>query len=141
MCCGGLTYVGSTIQKLTQRKGEHRRYYKQYLEDGIYRCSSTELFKLEKEIEIILIEEFKCENKTELLIRERYLYDIIDCVNHQLPYRTPEEIKEYNKNARKIYREKNKAEIAIKNKVYKQNPIYKQKQKEYAQLKRLKLKN
>jgi hypothetical protein len=137
MCCDGLTYIGSTIQKLSQRKGEHKRYYKQYLKDDVYRCSSTELFKLEKDIEIFLIEEFPCENKTELLIRERYWYDVIDCVNHQLPYRTPDEVKEYNRLARQKYRQSHKEQIAIKNKIYKQNPIYKQNQKEYRQLKKL----
>lgn len=137
MTCDNLTYIGSTIQRLTQRRGEHKKYYKQYLENGVYRCSSTELYKLEKDIEIFLLEEFPCENRTELLIRERYWYDITDCVNHQLPYRTPEDIKEYNKKHRQIYKQKHKAEIAIKNKVYKQNPIYIQKQREYRRLKRL----
>jgi len=120
LVCNGLIYIGSTIQKLSQRKGEHKMYYKNYLLTGKSRCSSTDLFKLEQEVDIFLIEEYPCKTKAELCLREKYWYELTECVNHQNPYRTIEEIKNYKKQEAKVYRLKHKEEIAIKSKNYKQ---------------------
>ena len=91
----GLVYIGSTCEPtLAKRLASHVADYKQYskgtknfitsfkvLENGVY--------------EIILIENFSCDNKDELHKRERFFIEERICVNKNLPCRTREEILEY----------------------------------------------
>ena len=61
-----------------------------------------EHFKIE------LIEDYPCNNKTELEIRESELIKKYGSLNIVLPYRTPEERREYRNEYQKKYREQNK---------------------------------
>mgnify|MGYP000586740221 CR=1 FL=1 len=84
---GGKTYVGSTTLKLSQRKAKHKCDYKRWCEDGSRsKISSYEVMK-SGEYDIVLIEEWPCENKEQLLQRERYWIERLDCVNQVLPGR------------------------------------------------------
>ena len=44
-----------------------------------------------KDFEIFLIERFSCDTKEELLARERYYIETVDCVNKKIPLRTQAE--------------------------------------------------
>ena len=50
----GLTYYGSTIQRLSQRKGEHAMAYRNALIHNCYKCSSFEVLK-HKDAKIVII--------------------------------------------------------------------------------------
>jgi len=95
-------YVGSTIQTLSNRMACHRGDYKK-----INQCSSYELFErfgVDK-CKIILIEEYPCDNYEQLLSRERYWFDNIECCNKIRPFITKEERIEYDKKYRNEHKE------------------------------------
>jgi hypothetical protein len=116
-------YVGSTIQTLSNRMSEHRsgHKYKKYI------CSSFILFErfgVDK-CKIILIEEYPCDNYEQLLSRERYWFDSIECCNKIRPFTTKEEKFEYEKKYRdehkehyKKWTEDNKDQLAEYHKEY-----------------------
>ena len=130
----GETYYGSTVQKICKRMNGHRNknnecLSKQIIERGDYHYG--------------LVEDYKCDNLEQLLMRERYYVDNNDCVNKVCPIRTKEELaakkaadakayREENKEEivakAKAYREENKEEIAAYQKVY--NQVYQQENKE-----------
>ena len=87
----GLTYVGSTIQKLSQRLSEHKGHYKSYSQ-GKYKKYNTayEIIK-NNNYEIILIENCPCNSKEELHREERKYIESIGCVNKVIPTRTKKE--------------------------------------------------
>ena len=66
-----LVYYGSTTKTLKQRLNDHRGHYKRYLKGKGQYYSSFELMKLD-DAQIILVEDFPCENKKELHQRERF---------------------------------------------------------------------
>ena len=102
----GKIYIGSTCQPLHQRLAGHVRSYKQ----GKY-YSSSEIIA-GGNYDIILIEEYKCENKNQLLRKEREYIESLECVNIcKRPIITIEEGKERTKENRKVYRENNKESI------------------------------
>jgi hypothetical protein len=83
-----LIYIGSTTQLLSQRLGEHRR-------DAIRaNYSSKQLIECINH-QIILIENYSCNSKKELVLRERYYYDLLECVNKYKPIQLKEELKEH----------------------------------------------
>jgi hypothetical protein len=55
-------YIGSTCKKLCQRLAQHRSNYKQYLNDKFSYITSFKILKND-DYDIVLIEEFPCENK------------------------------------------------------------------------------
>jgi hypothetical protein len=97
-----VVYYGSTIQRLSQRKGEHIRDYKNHLYNDGWKCASFEVLKHE-DAKIILIEEFPCKSRLELEQREGYWQLNNNCTNIN---RAGRNIKEYRKTAE--YREKHK---------------------------------
>jgi hypothetical protein len=121
-------YVGSTCKTLNERLKKHLSDHKRYLNnkrnDNI---SSFEILK-NNDYKIELIELYPCNDKNELLIKERYWTNQeINCINkvknqgiwneigkreYDKEYR--ELNKEYIKEQRKAYREKNKKEIKFK---------------------------
>lgn len=106
----GKQYVGSTTQNLAKRKSGHVRMYNAWLKnkEDINFTTSFTLFE-EGDVDIVLIENYSCENKEELLRRERYWIENIEggCVNKVIPTRTIHE-----------YRQSNKKQILEKNKHY-----------------------
>jgi hypothetical protein len=106
----GEKYVGSTTQPLTKRLVEHRdlkrnkTISKQIIERGDYYIN--------------LIEECPCDNREQLLKRERHFYDSIEggCINKYRPWVSREEDKAYEK----AYYEENKEQILAVNKAYRE---------------------
>ena len=90
-------YIGSTTLSLALRKAHHQRLYKSYKENNKSRyTTSFKLFELGK-VDIILIEEIKCNNKEQLHARERYYIETNECINKNIPLRTYKEYYQDNK--------------------------------------------
>jgi hypothetical protein len=98
----GLTYYGSTIQDCKQRFYYHKS------------IPSSTILPIMSDInaEIILIEEYSCNNKEELLWRERYWIENNECVNKNLPIITNAD----KKKQQKIYDDKRKEQRKVKDK-------------------------
>jgi hypothetical protein len=105
-------YIGSTVQKLCHRLSGHKRDCK------VKNCTSKKLFELGK-VKIILIENYSCNSKEELLKHERHHIETTNCVNKCIPFRSKEEkiqhkIK-YNEDNKELI-SKTKKEHYLKNK-------------------------
>lgn len=119
-------YIGSTIQKyLSDRLGGHNYEYKRFLSGEKKYISSFDLMKYEDH-KIILLENFPCNTKEELLAREQYYIDMNKniCVNNQCAQRDSKKYyqdnKERIKEKVKVYAENNKEMIAQKKKQYRE---------------------
>ena len=76
-------YVGSTCKDLKRRLQVHKSAYK-----GRHgNCSSFEIVKYE-DVQIVMIEEYKCDTKRQLLEREGFWIKQLDCVNKYIAGRT-----------------------------------------------------
>jgi len=82
----GRQYIGSTCSTLVKRLSNHKRNKK----NG----SSCKDFINPK---IFLIEDYPCDRKEQLLMRERYHMENTECVNLNRPIRTDTERKEQKK--------------------------------------------
>jgi len=89
-----LVYIGSTSQKLCVRLAGHVRNFK----NGEHKSSSQVLIC--NDYKITLIELYPCNSKEELLMRERYYYDMFDCINTRKPLLLEGELCEYYKQYR-----------------------------------------
>jgi hypothetical protein len=107
----GKIYIGSTCKKsLSRRLSYHRIDYKLYLKQKQHFISSYEVLE-NNNYSIILLEEYPCETKEQLLARERYYIENNECVNKVIPTR--------NKNERsKEYYQENKEKISKQHKDY-----------------------
>ena len=117
-------YYGSTTKSLSERMYAHKSKTNtcksiNIINRGNYTCK--------------IIEEYPCNSKTELQVRERWWIENNVCINKQIPGRTPQEWYEDNTEYNKQYYEKNKDEIAQKVREYAENnkEYIKQKHKEY----------
>jgi hypothetical protein len=149
-----LIYIGSTTLTLCQRFAVHKSEFK--------KKKRTDLTSLQvlacNNCQITLIELYECSMKEELLMRERYYFDIYDCVNKKRPIRfkteSKDEAKEYSNQyykdnkkqlleQQKEYREENKERISEKQKEwYDENrEQLLEKQKEYRDENREQLNN
>lgn len=101
-------YIGSTTQKyLCNRFQGHKQDFKKKIKN----TTSRELFEIGG-VKIVLIENFPCNTKDELLSRERYYIENFKCVNKLLPIHSKEELREHQRE-------------------FQRTPIQKQKRKEY----------
>ena len=119
----GLVYYGSTIQTLKRRLSKHKSNYK---------CGencSSKLVLENNDFEIILIENYQCDSKQELLDREGFYIRNNVCINKQIAGRT---IKEYNNdNYEKIKEYSKQYRINNKEKMKEYRIDNKQKSKQY----------
>jgi hypothetical protein len=124
----GLVYIGSTCLTLCKRLYKHKQHYKEWLNKKYCYVSSFKIIE-NNDYDIILIEEYPCDNKMLLRQRERYWIDNIDCVNIVKSFVSIEEKKENNK----IYNDNNKDIIKEKKKEYYENnkDIINEKNKEW----------
>lgn len=84
-------YIGSTTSPLSKRLAEHRSGRNHHLEAGGNYTSSSEIVQFD-DAEIILVEEYPCENIEQLRQRERYWIENTEfCVNRKIPGRTQAE--------------------------------------------------
>jgi len=122
-------YVGSTIQGLAERMGSHRSGYKAWKKNKQTCCNSYDLFNRfgVENCKIILVEEYSCDSKMKLLMKEREWFDKMECCNQKKPYISKEERINYNKDLcnqnmekiikyKKEYYQANKEQIAEKGK-------------------------
>lgn len=116
-------YIGSTCQPLSKRMAEHRSKAKQHPNRKIYQKFNeigVEHFK------IVLIEEYKCINKEELVAREDYYINLMKPVlNSRYAHRTELQKKECNKSDKideyqRLYREQNKDKIDERQRLYRE---------------------
>ena len=102
-----LYYIGSTYSQLCARMSKHRDDYKK----GHKKISSCEVLKF-KNPRIVLIENYKCENREEMRMREEYYLQLYkdQKVNKNRAYishdQKIEERSEYNKEYRENNRDK-----------------------------------
>jgi hypothetical protein len=128
-------YVGSTVQPLQIRLLGHKADYRRYLFKQRYRTTSCEIIIYDDCI-IELIENYPCNNKKELSLREGYyILNTEHTVNKQVAGQTKQEYNERNKDKikerikvyyysekntikRKEYYQKNKEKNQIKQREY-----------------------
>ena len=119
-----LIYYGSTTLKLCDRIKTHKYYSKKKNKGG----SGSLLFKIGKP-KILLVENFSCNTKEELLKRERFYIENNKCINIEIPGRTKKELYEdkkefYNKSilcncgGKYSYKHKTRHEQTNKHKKY-----------------------
>jgi len=102
----GQRYIGSTCEPiLARRLAGHVGNYKSYLNGKSNYVSSFKIFE-NGDYCIVLLEKYPCDTKDELLARERYWTNSIDCINQRKGQGMLNELgeKEYHKQ----YRELNK---------------------------------
>jgi hypothetical protein len=95
-------YIGSTIQALSMRLCGHRTdrnmcKSKQIIERGDYYIN--------------LLEDYSCENKEQLLKKEREWFDNLECINAYRPIRIDDDIHDMRQ---KKYYDKNRDNIVLK---------------------------
>lgn len=128
-------YVGSTTNTLKKRFYKHMHDFKR----GEY-LASADLLMLGGETKIVLLENYPCNNKQELLCREQYWMDKlskdnIELVNKSRAFNDPND-------AEKLYRDwyvKNKNKILNRQLIYDTKPENKIKKHEYQLLNRDKI--
>ena len=87
-------YVGSTCSLLSKRFYEHKMKFKKSHDK--LNLTSFEILKY-ADCDIILLEDFPCENRNQLHARERYYIESLSCVNKNIPTRTRKEYAINNK--------------------------------------------
>jgi hypothetical protein len=83
----GLQYIGSTVSSLSVRLGQHKHTIK---------CTSQKVLE-NGDYNIVLVEDYPVDRKEQLLQRERFYIETMDCVNKKYPLRTQHEWYEDNK--------------------------------------------
>ena len=110
-----MIYIGSTKRVyLSDRLGKHNWEYREWLKGRKNYVSSFEIIKLEN-FKIVLIENFPCNSKDELVQREQYYIDKYksNLVNKNNSYITIEDKKEY-KRLQQLNRDKDKKQAEHK---------------------------
>ena len=88
-------YIGSSVVRLSKRKGQHKENSIKFPERKVYKHLNQVGWG---NVDIILIENFECKNKEELHKRERYWYDELKpALNNNIPLQTVVEYRENNK--------------------------------------------
>jgi len=125
-------YIGSSVQTLKRRFADHKSSYKNY--NGNKYMTSFEILKYEN-CQIELLEEFPCNNRTELHRKEGEWQKKLNCVNKYISGRTDAEYcqdnkKNKNKYNKKYYQE-NQEKIKKNNTKYYQENQEDVKQRQY----------
>jgi hypothetical protein len=95
-----IIYFGSTTQAISQRLGEHLRKYRAYNNNNTkYYCSSFLVLDCD-DYKIELLEEYACNNKTQLCKKEGEYIKNNECINKEVAGRTQKEY--YNDNSEKM---------------------------------------
>jgi hypothetical protein len=110
-------YVGSTISSLSERLRHHISEYKYYINNKQNFVSSFVIIE-RGNYKIVLLENCPCETKEQLLIRERYYFDTLNCINKMRPIITTKEQCEYKQDYYKQYYIENRDEIKEQHKQY-----------------------
>lgn len=124
----GLQYIGSTCEELSRRLTFHKADYKRYINKTHNYITSFKIIE-NNNYEIILIENYPCNCKEELFLKEGFHIKNNECVNRVISGRSKKEyikdnknkIKDYSKN----YYKKNSDKIKERQKEYYKNKIKK----------------
>lgn len=116
-------YLGSTCLLLSQRYHCHKQLAKDKPDRPVYKHFNEIGWE---NVKIILVEEYPCNSKIEMLKKERELYDELKpTLNRKRPYQTKEErlkqMSDYrDKNEEKIaqYKKENREEMLLKKRGY-----------------------
>ena len=81
---GGLTYIGSTTISCSRRFAHHKGDYKRFKQGKRCYLSSFKLLDFDDCV-ITLIEDYPCQRKEQLLMRERFWMEHTECVNIKRP--------------------------------------------------------
>ena len=110
----GLCYYGSTCMQINKRLHQHRKCYKLYKENKYTYITSYKVLDC-IDHKIILVEEYPCENKQQLVAREAYFIRHHPCVNKFIPGRTNEQYRQDNREIilekKKMFYQNNKEKI------------------------------
>jgi hypothetical protein len=103
-----LVYYGSTVLPLNKRFNKHKSAFKRWTNGFIKKyCTSYEIIE-KGNSQIVLIEDYPCQNEIELESREAEYIKNNKCVNEKIPKRiTKEQKKQYNE----IYNKENREKI------------------------------
>jgi hypothetical protein len=113
-------YIGSTIQPLYKRLSGHKRNYKKWKDGNLSYTTSYEIVKY-SDCYIELIEDYKCENITELNRREgQIIRETENCINKKIAGRTQKEYDDERKMEKKQYRDDHKERCKIMNKKWRE---------------------
>jgi hypothetical protein len=123
-------YIGSTCDPLKDRLSEHKSGYKRFCDGKDRFVTSFTLFQAGGEVEIFLIEDFPCNDKKQLLTRERFFVESEDCINKYRPIITKEEYKKEQRENQREYQQKRKQDPEWAEKERKRKREYKQKKKQ-----------
>ena len=116
-------YIGSTCEPtLARRLAKHISIYRAHLKQTQKSyVRSIDIIK-NGNYNIVLLENYPCETKDELLARERHYIEALVCVNKLIPKQTRKEWSLTNsdriKQVRAIYKIENRKTISSKNKEY-----------------------
>jgi predicted RNA-binding Zn-ribbon protein involved in translation (DUF1610 family) len=80
-------YIGSTIQRLCKRKGQHKEKYLKYLNGESNFVCSYDILKYD-DWYLELLENYPCNSKEELLKREGELIQENNCINRNIAGRS-----------------------------------------------------
>ena len=116
-------YIGSTIQPLARRMGNHKKNYKRRLNGKQRYITSFEIMKY-NDCYIELLEKYPCEDKMELERKEgEYIRNMI-CINKRIEGRTKKEWYQNNREKivekKKQYQQDNREQITEYKKQYRQ---------------------
>lgn len=99
----GKTYYGSTTRtRLSDRLSEHKSGYRRWKLGQCNKVMSFDIIENDN-FDIVLVEEFPCDNKDQLHARERYYIENNECINKYIFGQTNKEYQEKNKEKIKAY--------------------------------------
>lgn len=99
-------YIGSTIDRLSNRKAKHKYKYKQFLKSNYHYVTSFDLIKYD-DCYIELLQEINIDNKKELYnIEGEWIKKTKNCINKQIAGRKVSQWWLDNKNKMKIYNQR-----------------------------------
>jgi hypothetical protein len=131
-------YIGSTVEQLSKRFNKHKVKYNQW-KKGTYRNTTSFQILNYEDAYIELLENYPCNSKEELRMKEGEYQRKMDCVNKRIEGRTHKEYRNSTegKKVRNKYCEEHKEHLYNKKKEYNSRAdvkeYKKQKDKEYYQ--------
>ena len=120
-----LIYYGATTQTLSKRLTGHVSEMKKWEKNQTHYCTSFQIIEKGKGVyHITLLENYPCNNKDELGMRERFYIENNECVNKCIPTRTQtewtEDHKEELRKYHKLYRQEHVDELKERGKLYRE---------------------
>jgi len=105
---GDETYYGSTVMTIKKRMQGHKSKYNQWRIKKASRCAACDLFDKYgfDNCRIELVEDYSCQTKKDLLIREDYYMDNNICINERRANTSREQLYEKNKKWRNANKDK-----------------------------------